>query len=92
MPQPLIGAKDAKASLSRLLDEAEKGYSCLIVRHSKPSAVLVPAEKAPLLEIVDAVLREVGESLALSSDEEVIAAVKRGEAEIAAGKYVTLDL
>ena len=39
---PTIGAYDAKARLSELLDRVEKGEQIVITRHGKPIARLVP--------------------------------------------------
>jgi len=85
----IVGAKAARESLPALLDEVAKGHASLIVRNSKPAALLLPPDMEALLGIVEAVLRETGESIAISRDSEIIDAVRAGEAEIAAGKYVT---
>jgi prevent-host-death family protein len=39
---PTIGAYDAKARLSELLDRVERGEQIVITRHGKPVARLVP--------------------------------------------------
>jgi prevent-host-death family protein len=40
-PAPSIGAYDAKAKLSELLDRVERGEQIVITRHGKPVARLV---------------------------------------------------
>ena len=40
--RPTVGAYDAKARLSELLDRVEKGEEIVITRHGKPVARLVP--------------------------------------------------
>jgi prevent-host-death family protein len=42
MGLPSIGAYDAKARLSELLDRVEKGEQIIITRHGRPVARLVP--------------------------------------------------
>lgn len=41
-----IQLRDAKATLSALVDAAERGEATTITRHGKPAAVLVPVEVA----------------------------------------------
>lgn len=41
-----VQLRDAKATLSALVDAAEHGEATTITRHGKPAAVLVPVEKA----------------------------------------------
>ena len=41
-----VGAFQAKAQLSRLLDDVERGETVTITRHGHPVAVLAPARSA----------------------------------------------
>lgn len=41
-----VQLREAKATLSALVDAAERGEATTITRHGKPAAVLVPIEKA----------------------------------------------
>ena len=41
-----VQLREAKATLSALVDAAEQGEATTITRHGKPAAVLVPIEKA----------------------------------------------
>lgn len=41
-----VQLREAKATLSALVDAAEQGVATTITRHGKPAAVLVPIEKA----------------------------------------------
>lgn len=41
-----VQLREAKATLSALIDAAEQGEATTITRHGKPAAVLVPIEKA----------------------------------------------
>jgi len=61
-----IGAYDAKARLSELLDRVERGQHIVITRHGKPVARLVPNLELDRTAARDAVARLValGERLA----------------------------
>src|SRR5262244_473651 len=45
-----LGLRDAKASLSAVIEAAERGEATTITKHGRPAAVVVPVEqaKAPL--------------------------------------------
>jgi prevent-host-death family protein len=54
---PTIGAYDAKARLSELLDRVEKGEQIVITRHGKPVARLIPegrGDRSAALAALDA--------------------------------------
>jgi prevent-host-death family protein len=46
IPIGTIQLRDAKAILSALVDEAEKGKLTVITRHGRPAAMLVPMSTA----------------------------------------------
>ena len=48
-----VQLREAKATLSALVDAAEQGEATTITRHGKPAAVLVPIEKAAELMKAD---------------------------------------
>lgn len=83
-----VQAKEARANFSRLLDEVENGNRRLIIRNARPVAALVPPDQARLLAYLRHVLAELGESLELSGDADVIAQVAKADAEVAQGKIV----
>jgi len=45
----VLGLRDAKASLSAVVEAAERGESTTITKHGKPAAVVVPVEEAKRL-------------------------------------------
>jgi antitoxin Phd len=45
----VLGLRDAKASLSAVVEAAERGEATTITKHGKPAAVVVPVEKAKRL-------------------------------------------
>lgn len=77
-----ISAKDARAGLPRILDDAASGQSTMIIRNSKPTAAVVPAQLAELLPLVHSIMKELGESIQLSRDPEVLEAYRRGQTEL----------
>ena len=44
-----LGLRDAKASLSAVVEAAERGEATTITKHGRPAAVVVPVEKAKRL-------------------------------------------
>jgi prevent-host-death family protein len=53
-PAVSIGAYDAKARLSELLDRVEEGEQIVIARHGRPVARLVPEGRADKIEALAA--------------------------------------
>lgn len=48
MPAPLkLGLEAARAQLPTLVGQAEAGQSCVITRHGRPCAALVPVQDLP---------------------------------------------
>jgi antitoxin Phd len=41
-----LGLRDAKASLSAVIEAAERGEATIITKHGRPAAVVVPMEQA----------------------------------------------
>jgi|GEM_PF-2029138 len=87
-----VQAKEARAQFSALLDQVEQGQTRLIIRNSKPTAALVPPDQARLLGYLGDVLADLGESLELSADADVIAQVKAANEQIAQGKIVWYEV
>lgn len=48
-----LGLRDAKASLSALIEAAERGEATMITKHGKPAAVVMPVEEARRLRLAD---------------------------------------
>jgi len=83
-----IAATAARGQLNGILDDAEKGKTTLILRHSRPSAAVVPAKDLDAFQIFQRVMREIGETLQLSRDPEIVEAVKRSQEAINRGEVI----
>ena len=88
----VIPAKEARAHFAALLDDAEQGRSHVIVRNSRIAAGIVSPEQAKLLPMLEAVLHEMGESLAMAADPVIVAAVRAAEEEAALGHIVSYNV
>jgi antitoxin (DNA-binding transcriptional repressor) of toxin-antitoxin stability system len=87
-----INSTQARGKFSDLLDAAQRGDGHLIMRNEKPVAAIVTPDVALLAPIVRAVLNDLGESLEMSEDPDIVAAVKRGMEEIGRGRVVTYEV
>lgn len=73
---------EARASLSELLDEVQAVQDHVVItRNGKPVAVLMSMDEWESWE----------ETLEVLSDEETMAALKRSEEDVAAGRLVDLE-
>ena len=45
----ILGLRDAKASLSAIVEAAERGEATTVTKHGRPAAVVVPVEEAKRL-------------------------------------------
>jgi len=81
-----IAAGEARGQFPGILDDAEKGLTTVILRHSRPSAAVVPASDLPTFNLFRRIMREVGETLEVSRDPEIIAAVKHAQDETNRGQ------
>lgn len=72
----------AKQNLSDLVSKAEKGEGSMILRNSKEAAAIISATAARLVPLVEAVIREFGESIEVSHDPDVLEAYHRGLADL----------
>ena len=73
---------EARASLSELLDEVQAVQDHVVItRNGKPVAVLMSMDEWASWE----------ETLEVLSDEETLAALKRSEEDVQAGRLVDLD-
>lgn len=71
-----------RTHLAELLDEvADRREHVTVTRHGRPAAVLVPVDEYESLE----------ETAAILSDEDTLAAIRRGLDELADGDAVTLQ-
>ena len=48
-----LGLRDAKSSLSAVIEAAERGEATTITKHGRPAAVVVPVEQAKRLYPTD---------------------------------------
>jgi prevent-host-death family protein len=87
----IVSASTARDRISEILDQAERGVSTLIVRHSRVIAAVVPAAEHGADQIFIALMREVGETIELSSDPEVITAVVHAKEQIKEGNIIFHD-
>jgi len=88
----VISAKEARANFAALLDDAEQGRSHIVMRNSRIAAGIVSPEQAKLLPMLEAVLHEIGESLAMAVDPVIVAAVRAAEEEAEIGYIVSYDV
>jgi PHD/YefM family antitoxin component YafN of YafNO toxin-antitoxin module len=86
-----IAAAVARDNLTAILDDAELGRTTLILRHSRPSAAVVPAAELETYRLFRRVMREVGESLEVSRDPEIVAAVRASEDALKRGRIIWDD-
>ena len=83
-----IAAAVAREQLTGILDDAENGKTTVILRHSRPSAAVVPAADLDAFNLFRQMMREVGETLEMSHDADLIAAVRLSQAEMTRGEIV----
>jgi antitoxin (DNA-binding transcriptional repressor) of toxin-antitoxin stability system len=81
-----VAAGEARGKLPGILDDAEKGVTTVILRHSRPSAAVVPAADLPAFNLFRRIMREVGETLEVSSDPQIVDAVKRAQEQVNRGE------
>jgi prevent-host-death family protein len=83
-----IAAAVAREQLTDILDDAENGKTTVILRHSRPSAAVVPAADLENYNLFRRIMTEVGETLDISRDPAIIAAVRAAQEEINRGEIV----
>ena len=83
-----VAAAVAREQLTDILDDAEQGKTTVILRHSRPSAVVVPAADLDAYNLFRRIMREVGETLDMSRDPSIIAAVREAEKDIERGEII----
>ncbi len=81
-----MAAAEARGKFPSVLDDAEKGLTTVILRHSRPSAAVVPASELSAFHLFRRIMREVGETLEVSRDPKIIAAVKRSQEQVNRGE------
>src|SRR5918999_4636558 len=78
----IVPFSEARANLTELLDALEsKNEHVLITRNGRPSAVMLSADEYESLE----------ETLDILQDKDLMQALKRSEADVAAGRVVELE-
>lgn len=81
MPK-IVPVREFRSHLAALLDEvAERREHVTISRHGRPAAVVIPVDEYEALE----------ETAEILSDDDTLAAIRRGLDEVAAGDLVPLD-
>jgi hypothetical protein len=86
-----IAAAVARDNLTSIRDDAEHGRTTLILRHSRPSAAVVPAADLEVFQLFRRVMREVGETLDVTRDPEIIAAVRASQDAVDRGGIIWDD-
>jgi antitoxin YefM len=77
-----VPVREFRTHLADLLDEvADRREHVTITRHGRPAAVLVPVDEYEALE----------ETAEILSDEEALAAIRRGLGDLATGDVISLD-
>ncbi len=77
-----VPVRELRSRLADLLDEvAHRREHVTITRHGRPSAVLVPVDEYAALE----------ETAEILSDEDTLAAIRRGIDDLATGDVVSLE-
>ncbi len=73
---------DVRRDLSEIIDEIDRtGAECIITKHGRPVAVIVPHDEFEALV----------ETLNILSEAETMAAIEQGEKEIQTGELPDLD-
>ena len=77
-----VPVREFRTHLSDLLNEvADRREHVTVTRHGRPAAVLVPVDEYEALE----------ETAEILSDEDTLAAIRRGLDDLATGELVSLD-
>lgn len=77
-----VPVREFRSRLADLLDEvADRREHVTITRHGRPSAVLVPVDEYEALE----------EAAEILSDDDTLAAIRRGLDDLASGDEMSLD-
>jgi antitoxin YefM len=77
-----VPVREFRSRLADLLDEvADRREHVTITRHGRPSAVLIPVQEYEALE----------ETAEILSDDDTLAAIRRGLEDLAAGDVLTLE-
>ena len=77
-----VPVREFRSHLADLLDEvADRREHVTITRHGRPSAVVIPINEYEALE----------ETAEILSDDDTLAAIRRGLDDLAAGDEITLD-
>lgn len=77
-----VPVREFRTNLAELLDEvADRREHVIVTRHGRPAAVLVPVDEYEALE----------ETAEILSDEDTLAAIRRGLDDLAAGSLVPLE-
>jgi antitoxin YefM len=77
-----VPVREFRTHLADLLDEvADRREHVTVTRHGRPAAVLVPLDEYEALE----------ETAAILSDDDTLAAIRRGLDDLASGDVIALD-
>ncbi len=83
-----VSASEARTAFPDILNDAARGRTTVIVRHSKPTAAIIPAAELETYYLVRRMMVELGESIAVSTDRAIVAAVAKAQNDIARGKII----
>jgi antitoxin (DNA-binding transcriptional repressor) of toxin-antitoxin stability system len=86
-----VSASEARTALPEILDEAEHGRTTVVLRHSRVAAAIIPAGELETYNLVRRILSDLGETIQISRDPEIIAAVHRAQDRINRGEIVWDD-
>lgn len=76
-----MSVMEARSKMASVLDDAEEGRGTMIIRNSKETAAIVPAQFARLMPLVQELLSDLGESIEMSRDPEMLEQFRRGLAD-----------
>jgi prevent-host-death family protein len=77
-----LPAHEARTRFSDVLNDAETGQGTMIIRNSKETAAVIPPQLARLLPIVHDLLCDLGESVEMSQNPDILEAYERGKADL----------
>ena len=77
-----MSAMEARSKMASVLNDAEEGRATMIIRNSKETAAIVPAHLARLMPLIQDILQDLGESVEMSNDPDVLEQYRRGIADL----------
>jgi antitoxin (DNA-binding transcriptional repressor) of toxin-antitoxin stability system len=87
-----IAASKVRLNFRDIIDGAQDGVSYLVLRNKKEVAAIVPARDARIFPLIRRIMNQLGESLLMSKDPSIVAALKQGLREAKQGRTTTYRL